>query len=87
MGDLDVIMTSGFYQTPSIKDSWIFKPKLYGFNILGLNCWHQHVKCYELHQVMWQNDIDFIHVFNKFQTTTQIVEYIIYKQYLSRTHH
>jgi hypothetical protein len=52
--------------------------KLDGFNILGTNCWHQHVKCYELHQVMWQNDIDFIHVFNKFQTITQTIEDISY---------
>jgi len=55
-----------------------FKQKLDGFNILGTNCRHQHVKCYELHQVMWQNDIDFIHVFNKFQTTTQTIEEISY---------
>jgi hypothetical protein len=38
MGGLDIIMTNDFYQTPQIIDSWIFKPKLEGFNILGTNC-------------------------------------------------
>jgi len=89
MGGLDIIMTSDFYeypkarkktyyQAPLVKDSWIFKPKLDGFNILGTNCWHRHVKCYELHQVMWQNNIDFIHVFNKFQIATQTTKDISY---------
>jgi len=40
MGGLDIIMTCDFYEGPSIKDSWIFKRKLDGFNIIGLNCWH-----------------------------------------------
>jgi hypothetical protein len=75
---LDIIMTSDLYQTLPIKYSWIFKPKLDGFNILGTNCWHQHVKCYELHQVMQQNDIDFIHVLNRFQIATQTTKDISY---------
>jgi hypothetical protein len=37
MGGLDVIMTNDFYQAPLVKDSWIFKPKLDGFNIFGTN--------------------------------------------------
>lgn len=76
MGGLNKIMTCDFYQTPLVRDSWIFKPKLDGFNILGINCWHRHVKCYELHQVMQQTDIDFIYVFNWFRIATQDISYI-----------
>jgi hypothetical protein len=36
MGGLDVIMKGDFYQTPPIWDSWIFKPKIKGYNILGI---------------------------------------------------
>lgn len=45
---LDVIMKGGFYQTPPIWDSWIFKPKIEGYNILGIKFGHKNVKCYEL---------------------------------------
>ncbi len=78
MGGLDLIMTRDFYQAPLVRDFWIFKRKLNGFNILGINCWHWCVQCYELHQVMWQNDIDFIHVLNSFQTRTQTIKDISY---------
>jgi hypothetical protein len=37
MGGLDVIMTSDFYQASPIQDSWIFKSRTNGFNILGTN--------------------------------------------------
>ncbi len=36
------------------------------------------MKCYELHQVMQQNDIDFIHVFNRFQIARQTIKDISY---------
>jgi hypothetical protein len=39
MGGLDVIMTSDFYQASPIQDSWIFKSRTNGFNILGTNFW------------------------------------------------
>jgi hypothetical protein len=35
MGGLDVIMTSDFYHTPPDWDSWIFKSRIDGLNILG----------------------------------------------------
>jgi len=38
MGSLDIILTIDFYQTFPIKYSWIFKPKLDGFNFLSTNC-------------------------------------------------
>jgi hypothetical protein len=78
MGSLDIILTIDFCHTFPIKYSWIFKPKLDGFNFLSTNCWHQHAKCYELHQVMWQNNIGFIHVLNRFWIATQTTEDISY---------
>jgi hypothetical protein len=30
--------------------------------------WHKNVKCYELKQIMQQNDVDFIDILNKFIT-------------------
>ncbi len=51
-GGLDVIMTSNFYQMPLVRNSWIFKSNVHGFDVLKTNFWHQYVKCYELNQVM-----------------------------------
>jgi hypothetical protein len=34
MGGLDVIMTNNFYQVSPIQDSWIFKSRINGLNIL-----------------------------------------------------
>jgi len=48
MGGLDVIMTTDFYQASPIQDSWIFKSRTNGFNILGTNFWEENIKCYEL---------------------------------------
>jgi hypothetical protein len=66
MGGLDVIMTSDFYQASPIQDSWIFKSRTNGFNILGTNFWQEKKKCYELKQAMCQNDFQFINIFNRF---------------------
>ncbi len=66
MGGPDVIMTSGFYQTPPIRDLWIFSSKNIGFNILATKFWHENVKCYELHKIMKQNDVHFINILNRF---------------------
>jgi type IV secretory pathway VirB6-like protein len=35
-----------------------------------------HVKCYELQQVLWQNNHKFINVLNKFQTSIHDIENI-----------
>lgn len=51
-GGLDVIMTSNFYQMPLVRNSWILKSNVHGFDVLKTNFWHQYVKCYELNQVM-----------------------------------
>ncbi len=52
MGGLNVIMLGDFYQAPLIRDSWIFRPRLDKLNILGTNFWNEHVKFYELKQIM-----------------------------------
>jgi len=36
MGELNVIMTSDFYQAPLVQDSWIFKPITNIFNTITL---------------------------------------------------
>jgi hypothetical protein len=43
MGGLDVIMTGEFYQTPLVRDSYIFKPKTNTFNTIALNYWLEYV--------------------------------------------
>jgi hypothetical protein len=41
------------------------------FYVLTTNFWHKNVKCYELKQVMWQTDLEFIYVLNKIWTISQ----------------
>jgi hypothetical protein len=41
---------------------------------LGTNFWHEYVKCYELNQVMWPKNENFINILNKFRTTSQKFE-------------
>ncbi len=72
MGGLDVIMIDDFYQPPHVPDSWIFKPIINTFNSIVINYWSKYVPCYELKQIIWQDDFDFIDVLNKFRTTSQI---------------
>jgi hypothetical protein len=48
MGGLDVIMTNGFCQVSPIQDSWTFKSRINGLNILGTYFWQENIKCYEL---------------------------------------
>ncbi len=76
MGGLDITMIGDLYQVSSIQDSWIFKSKTSSLNILGTNLWHENIKCYELKQVMRQNDINFINTLNRFRTTSQTFENI-----------
>ncbi len=53
-----------------------FHPKYIWFNILTTIFWHENVKCYELHKIMKQNDVHFINILNRFQTTSQTNEKI-----------
>jgi hypothetical protein len=53
MGGLDIIMTCDFYQAPPIiRNSWIFKSKIDGFNDLTTIVLCKNVTFYELKQVM-----------------------------------
>jgi hypothetical protein len=66
MGGFDVKMTCDFYQIPSVQNSYIFKSKFNGFNILGTHLWQENIKCYELKQIICQNDLHFINILNMF---------------------
>jgi hypothetical protein len=74
MDGFDVIMTSDFYQTFLVQDSRIFSSKNIGFNILATIFLHENVKCYELHKIMWQNDVHFINILNRFLVSSQTNE-------------
>jgi hypothetical protein len=79
-GGVDVIMTSDFYSTPLMKDSWIFQNIKDNVNTLTLNFWQTYVQCYELNKVMQQSDMVFIQALNKFLIATKKKkQYSIYK--------
>jgi hypothetical protein len=63
MGGFDVIFIS-----PSSLRLMDFFIKKIGFNVLTTNFWHENLKCYELDQIMRQNDVHFINILNRFQT-------------------
>jgi hypothetical protein len=42
-GGVDVFMTGDFYQTPFVKDSWIFRNIKNNINALALNFWQTYV--------------------------------------------
>jgi hypothetical protein len=73
MGGLNVMMTNDFYQTLLVWDSWIFKPIANTFNNITLNYWLKYVQCYELQEVMRQDDINFINIFNRFRAASQTI--------------
>jgi hypothetical protein len=76
MGGLDVIMIGYFYQATLVQDPWILKSRINGLNVLGTHLWQENIKCYELKQVMHQNDLQFIHILNIFWMASHIFEYI-----------
>jgi hypothetical protein len=51
-GGVDVIITSEFYQTPLMKDSWIFQNIKNNVNALAPNFWQTYVQCNELNKIM-----------------------------------
>jgi hypothetical protein len=61
-------MTCDFYQATHVKDLWNVKFNTHGFNVLGMNYWYEYVKCYVLHQVMWQKEEFFMSILIKFRT-------------------
>jgi hypothetical protein len=46
------------------------------FNIIAFNYWLEYVQCYELQKVMWQDDINFINILNRFQIAPQTIKNI-----------
>lgn len=60
-----------FFQASPLRDEWIFKKILLGgFDEIALEFWLDEIKCYELHIVTPQNNMQFINILNVFQTTT-----------------
>jgi hypothetical protein len=47
-GGVDVIMINDFYQTPLVKNSWIFQKIKDNVNALTPIFWQTYVQCYEL---------------------------------------
>ncbi len=69
--NLDVIITSDLYQLQLVCDVRVFKIKMNNIHSLTPNFWMERIKCYELKQIMHQNDEEFIIILNQFHTTTQ----------------
>ncbi len=51
-GGVDVIMTCDFYQTPLVKDNWIFQNIKNNVNALTPNFWQTYVQCYKLNKII-----------------------------------
>jgi hypothetical protein len=64
-------MTSDLFETPLVKDSWIFQNIKDNVNALAPNFLQTYVQCYELNKVMQQFDMVFIQTLNKFHTRTE----------------
>ena len=73
-GGLDVIVTGDFYQTPPVRDKWIFQKIDEGLSALAPNFWQDHIKCHELNTVMCQNDLVFINILNRFKKATHTID-------------
>ncbi len=70
-GGVNVIMIGDFYQTPPVKDSWMFQNVKKNINTLTPIFWQTYVQCYKLNKVMKQFDMVFIQTLNKFHTITK----------------
>jgi hypothetical protein len=73
MGGLYIIISCDFYKAPLVWNSWIFRPKLNGLDILETKFWNEHVKCYELKESMRQNNTNFINIVNQFKQLQKIM--------------
>ncbi len=70
-GGVDVIMTSDLFETPLVKDSWVFQNIKDNVNALAPKILQTYVQCYELNKIMQQFDMVFIQTLNKFHTRTE----------------
>jgi hypothetical protein len=58
----------------------IFKQINKTFNIIALNYWSEYVQCYELQEMMRQDDINFTNILNKFKIVRNNWRHKIYEQ-------
>jgi hypothetical protein len=65
-GNIDVIITSDFYQIQFVCDVGLFKINMKNIDSIAPNFWMENIKCYELKQVMRQSDEQFINILNQF---------------------
>jgi hypothetical protein len=63
-GKLDVIITSDLYQVQLVCDVRVFKINMNNIDNLTPNFWMERIKCYELKQIVYQNDEQFMIVLN-----------------------
>ncbi len=70
-GNLDVIIIGDFYQIQLVRDARVFKVNMNNIDSLMPNFWMEKINCYELKQIMHQNDEQFINILNQFRTATQ----------------
>jgi hypothetical protein len=54
--NLNVIIIGDFYQVQLSHDARVFKTNMNNIDNLTPNIWMENIKCYELNQVMHQND-------------------------------
>jgi hypothetical protein len=67
---MDVIITCDLYQTPPVRNKWVFQKRFDTIDTLGINFWLDHIFCFKLLQIMRQSDNRFIEVLNRFQIAT-----------------
>jgi hypothetical protein len=60
-----------FYQVQHVHDIKVFKTNMNNIDSLTPNFWMENTKCYELKQVMYQSDEQFINILNRFRISTQ----------------
>lgn len=65
-----VIVSSDFYQDPHVRGKHIFEKSNNRLEALTPNFLHDHIKCYELHMVICQNDREFVHMLIRFRITS-----------------
>jgi hypothetical protein len=71
VGGVNVIMIGVFYQTPLVKNSWIFLIIKGNVNVLAPIFWQTYVQCYKLNKVMGWFNMVFIQNLNKIRTITE----------------
>ena len=76
-GGLYVIFCDNLFQAQPVLDSWIFEQPR-SCNAIPYTFWRNHVTCFELKQVMRQDDKTFVSILNRIRTCSQIDNGIAY---------